>query len=215
MKNLALLLMAAILISCNDKTNNLVDTPKKTRNEEVKIPNNTIEPDSAKIKDYPNEVMLEDDMLFNGKLKRYFSLKDFENVFGKADSIKLLAEEEPCTYIFDTEVQTNDSNDNQYFYKDGSRYENYKEKVAVDKFKFLKNNFIVYRGKILSSATSINDLKKLFPNAIQNIKTMEVVGEGKLQIIQLRDEENNLSDGHINVYLKKGKLYYIHWWFPC
>ena len=70
-------------------------------------------------KDSLNEVMSEKDILFNGKLPRYSTVKEFEKTFGKPDSIKLLAEEEPCTFIFDTEIQTGSMNDNKYFYKDG------------------------------------------------------------------------------------------------
>lgn len=108
-------------------------------------------------KDSLNEVMSEKDILFNGKLPRYFTVKEFEKTFGKADSTKLLAEEEPCTYIFDTESQTDNMNDNKYFYKDGSRFENFKEKVAVDEFRFSKNNFILFKGKKLSALTTASE----------------------------------------------------------
>ncbi|AYN01721.1 hypothetical protein [Chryseobacterium sp. 3008163] len=69
------------------------------------------------VKDSLNEVMSEKDILFNGKLPRYFMVKEFEKTFGKVDSTKLLAEEEPCTFIFDTEPQTGSMNDNKYFTK--------------------------------------------------------------------------------------------------
>jgi hypothetical protein len=176
--------------------------------------NNKIKDDSPEIKIDQNEVMKEEDILFNGKFKRYFSLTEFVNVLGKADSIKLMSELEPCSYIFENEDGSKDIDD-KYLYKDGSRYENNKEKVAVDEFRFTKNNFITYRGKKLNSSTTINDLKKLFPNAIKNIKTIDVHGEGNLQVIQLREDENNVSDGHINMFMRSGKLYFIHWWFPC
>jgi hypothetical protein len=176
--------------------------------------NNKIKDDCPEIKIDQNEVMKEEDILFNGKFKRYFSLTEFVNVFGKADSIKLMSELEPCSYIFENEDGSKDIDD-KYLYKDGSRYENNKEKVAVDEFRFTKNNFITYRGKKLNSSTTINDLKKLFPNAIKNIKTIDVHGEGNLQVIQLREDENNVSDGHINMFMRSGKLYFIHWWFPC
>lgn len=166
-------------------------------------------------KDSLNEVMSEKDILFNGKLPRYFTVKEFEKTFGKADSTKLLAEEEPCTYIFDTETPTGNMNDNKYFYKDGSRFENFKEKVAVDEFRFLKNNFILFKGKKLSALTTVIELQKIFPNAVRDIRTMDVYGEGNLQVIQLREHENNVSDGHLNIFLKNGKLYFMHWWFPC
>ncbi|WP_155845735.1 hypothetical protein [Chryseobacterium gregarium] len=63
--------------------------------------------------------------------------------------------------------------------------------------------------------TTITDLQKIFPNAVRDIGNMDVYGEGKLQVIQLREDQNNISDGHINTFLKNGKLYFMHWWFHC
>jgi D-hexose-6-phosphate mutarotase len=85
--------------------------------------------DTLKVENSLNEVMEEDEILFNGKLKRYFTIKEFEKVFVKADSIKQLAKEEPCTFIFDTELKNDNSNINEflYYYKEGSRFENYKK----------------------------------------------------------------------------------------
>lgn len=166
-------------------------------------------------KDPLNEVMSEKDILFNGKLRRYFTVKEFEKIFGKADSIKLLAEEEPCTYIFDTEPPTDNVDDNKYFYKDGSRFENFKEKVAVDEFRFLKNNFILFNGKKLSASTTVSELQKIFPNAVRDMGITDINGERELQVITLREDENNVSDGHINIFLKNGKLHSMQWWFPC
>lgn len=216
MKKLAIISILFISISCKDKNINSDKTSEALINKKT-ITETNIGPDTIIDKKRLNEVMNEEDILFNGKLKRYFSFKEFENIFGKSDSIKPLANEVPCTFIFDTELEDNNSNINEfmYYYKDASRYEKYKEKVAVDEFRFINNNFILFKGIKLNSKTTINDLKKLFPNAINDIKTININGEGTLQIIQLREDENNISDGHINLFIKNGKLYYINWWFPC
>lgn len=216
MKILAIILILFMSISCNNKNTNSIKASGSLIREEA-ITENKFEPDTTQVTNTQNEVMNEEDILFNGRLKRYFTLKEFKKVFGKADSMKSLANEEPCTFIFDTELKNDNSNINEfmYYYKDASRFENHKAKVAVDEFRFIKNNFILFKGIKLNSATTINDLKKLFPNAISNIGTMDVYGEGNLQVIQLREDENNVSDGHINIFLKNGKLYFMHWWFPC
>ncbi|MGD1319313.1 hypothetical protein [Chryseobacterium sp. 2R14A] len=161
-----------------------------------------------------NEFFDVNEMRFNGKLRRFFSLEEFENVFGKADSTKLMSEEEPCSYVFENPDGSKDMDD-RYLYKNGSRFENNQQKVAIDEFRFYKNSFLKYKGVILNSETNIQDLKKLFPNAVTKIGTLDVYGEGKLQVIELREDENNISDGHIKVFLKNGKLYFMHWWFPC
>lgn len=217
------ILFLLILISCNDKKTNSVEKTKSSVEKKVSLETNDVsdfsivELDSTKVTDGQNEVMSEDEVLFNGKLKRYFTIKEFEKVFGKSDSLKQLAKEEPCTFIFDTELKDDGSNmdDFLYYYKEGSRFENYKEKMAVDEFRFTKTNFILFKGVKLNSSTTVNDLKNLFPNAMNEIGTMDVYNEGKLQVIQLREDENNVSDGHINIFIKNGKLYYMHWWFPC
>ena len=182
--------------------NNSVNIVQNTNTENPKHDNNQ------------NEVMKTDDILFNGKLKRFFTKKDFENVFGKADSIMLMSEEAPCSYIFENKDGTKNMDD-KYYYKDGSRFENSKNEFAVDEFRFSKNNYILYKKKKLSSQTTITELKKLFPNAMNDIGTIDVYNEGKLQVIQLREDEHNISDGHIKIFIKNGKLYNMHWWFPC
>ena len=214
MRTLSIILIFCFCISCNKNDSKTVEKLNGSEKIDKTGNDNKIKDDSPEIKIDQNEVMKEEDILFNGKFKRYFSLTEFVNVLGKADSIKLMSELEPCSYIFENEDGSKDIDD-KYLYKDGSRYENNKEKVAVDEFRFTKNNFITYRGKKLNSSTTINDLKKLFPNAIKNIKTIDVHGEGNLQVIQLREDENNVSDGHINMFMRSGKLYFIHWWFPC
>lgn len=160
------------------------------------------------------EVMLEQDILFNGKLTRFFDIKEFEKIFGKADSLVLMSKEEPCSYIFENSDGSKDEND-KYIYKKGSRFENSKNQVAVDEFRFTDGNFIMYKGTKLSADTTIEDLKKLFPYAIQNMNKIDVYNEGELDYINLREDAENISDGHINIFFKNGKLYFMHWWFPC
>ena len=197
MKILSIIPILFFCLSCNNKN--------------IKIAEQS---DNSEFKDYQNEVMKEEDILFNGKLKRYFTLNEFENVFGKPDSIKLMSEEKPCSYIFENEDGSKDLQD-KYLYKNGSQFENTKEKVAVNEFRFIKNNYILFKGIRLNSSTSINELEKIFPNAMKDIETLDVYKEGKLQVIKLREDENNVSDGHIKIFIKNNKLYFMHWWFPC
>lgn len=166
------------------------------------------------IADTSIEVLNEKDIFFNDKLKRYFSLSEFHSMLGRPDSIKLLSDEEPCTNIFQ---EADGSTDPQarYLFKNGSRFENLGDKVAIDEIKFSDGDFIVFRNRKLNKHTTLDDLKDLFPNAVKKIKAIEVPGEGKLPAIQLREDSHNTSDGHINIFIRKGKLYALQWWFPC
>ncbi|MDA6070020.1 hypothetical protein NJT12_10365 [Flavobacterium sp. AC] len=214
MKTLVLISILVFCLSCNNKNTKTVEKSGHPKEVKKTIYETKIKSDSTVIKDFLNEVMKEEDILFNGKLKRYFSISEFEEVFGKADSIKLISEEGPCFSIFENKDGSSDMED-KYLYKDGSRFENTKDKVAVDKFRFTENNFILFKGIKLNSSIPISDLQKIFPNATKSIGNMDVYKEGKLQVIQLREDENNIYYGYINLFIKNGKLYFMHWWYPC
>lgn len=196
-----LILLIIFISSCKS------ETKEKSKEEKQTTQNKVDNSDELEVFDV-------DKMLFNGKSKRYFSLQEFETNFGKIDSTKLMSEEQPCSYIFENKDGSKDMED-KYLYKDGSRFENNKDQVAIDEFRFNNNNFLKYDTTILNSSTTTDDLKLLFPNAVRKMETLDVLGEGKLQVIQLREADNTISDGHINLFLKNGKLYYMHWWFPC
>lgn len=214
MKILVIISILLFSISCKNKEIKPVKKIDNSKEIEKTISENKNKSDTTDIKDYQNEVMNEKDILFNGRLKRYFTLSEFEKVFGENDSIKLVLEEGPCYSIFENEDGSVDPED-KYLYKDGSRFENSKDKVAVDEFRFTKSNFILFKGIKLKTTTSISDLQKLFPNATKDIGKMDVYGEGILQVIHLREDENNTSSGHIKLFIKNDKLYFMHWWFPC
>ena len=135
-------------------------------------------------------------------------MDEFAKVFGKPDSIKLLKDEAPCMTIFDTEAP-----DDQYLYKSGSRFETSKDKVAVDEFWFLNGNFITYKAIRIDAGTTMADMQRLFPTAVKGRLGMDK--EGKLWVIQLKEDENGSSDGHIKIFFKNGRVYFMHWWFPC
>ncbi|MDQ0594548.1 hypothetical protein QFZ37_002917 [Chryseobacterium ginsenosidimutans] len=122
--------------------------------------------------------------------------------------------EDRCAYAFQNIDPTKNLQD-KFLYKDGSRFENSKEKVAIDEFKFTKNNFILYKGITFNASTTIAQLQEIFPNAVQNTSIMKVYGEGELQMIQLKEGNYELYDGHINIFLKNGKLFFMQWWLPC
>lgn len=218
MKYLSILWIFIFLSSCTGKEENKKEPRNISPHQKTGIKNDSsvsVTPATINTsKDSLNEVMLEDDILFNGKLKRFFSLNDFEKVFGKPDSIKLMSEEAPCTYIFENPDGSKDMND-RYLYKNGSRFENSQNKVAVDEFRFLNGNYILYKGITIDAQTTLTDLKPIFPNAIKNIGTLDVYEEGKFQVIQLREDHQGISDGHLKIFFKNNRIFFMHWWFPC
>lgn len=155
-----------------------------------------------------NDVMLEKDIRFNGKLGRYFTLTEFKNNFGKPDSVKWLKDEAPCVTIFGTEAP-----DDTYLYKDGSRFESRKDSVAVDEFWFKSGNFITYKGMKIDANTTMEEMQRLFPTAVKGRLGLDK--EGMLWLIKLREDESGISDGHIKLFFKNNKVYFMHWWHPC
>ncbi|WP_349787757.1 hypothetical protein [Pedobacter sp. ASV1-7] len=154
------------------------------------------------------DVMQEADIRFNGKLKRFFTMAEFEKIFGKPDSIQLLKDETPCVTIFGTEAP-----DDKYLYKDGSCFETSKDSVAVAEFRFQSGNFITYKGIRIDANTTMNDIKQLFPTAVSGRLGMDK--EGKLWVIKLKEDYEGVSDGHIKLFFKNGKVAFMHWWLPC
>lgn len=159
-----------------------------------------------------NDVMLVEDILFNGKLKRFFTLSDFKKVFGKADSVKLVRDEAPCTSMFE-ENDSSENADDTYLYKNGSRFENHGQQVAVDEFWFKGRNFVTYKGIRIDANTTMNKIKELFPGAVTG--KLNEYREGTLWLMELKEDKNGISDGHIKLFFKSGKVYFMHWWFPC
>lgn len=175
----------------------------------------SVHPNQVQVKkDSLNEAMLIKDISFNGQLKRLFSLNDFERVFGKPDSTKLMIDEEPCAYVFENADGSKDQTD-RYLYKNGSRFENSGTKVALDEFRFSREYYLLYKGKRIDSKSKLADIEKLFPNAVRNKMVINVQHEGELDYIELREDLTGISDGHIRLFFKADKVYFMHWWFPC
>ena len=167
------------------------------------------------------EVMDYRDIKYQGSLPRYFSVADFERVFGKIDSLVPVSSDAPCDdglfwYKHDGSLSMEELNEiSQYWFKNGSRYERYADSVAVDNFKLRGGNFIVFKDIRLDSLSTIKDFGRLFPNATKGLSDMDVYQEGRLQMLILKEEPLGISDGHLRLFFKDGRFYMIHHWFPC
>lgn len=209
---LLLLTISILHVSCNNTSTgpnaeNTSFTIVKAAEEKVdsisRVDNNS--------KEFPNEVMKESEILFNGKLGKYFSYSDFKKHFGLPDSIVKLIDRDPCTYIFQSEKSP--TKDNEFLYKDGSTFERYKQEIGIEEFCFRKSNFITYQGIRVDSSTTLDEMEKLFPIAVKNISPSPYFDQPDVQVVKLQEEF--LSDGFIEFYFKNKRAYSINWWFPC
>lgn len=214
MRYFFIVFVIVLLQACNKKKDEKLIVSSQTEikgdNRNTDSTANNTKPISEKLKDGQDDVMLAEDIRFNGKTERIFDLKDFEKVFGKPDSIRLMADEEPCAYIFEEGTM-----EDKYLYKNGSCFENSRDKVGVNEFMFLNGNYILYKGKKIDAKTTLDDIRKIFPNSVRNIEKLERSGEGVLPVIRLREDKEGISDGHINIYFKNNLIHSIWWWFPC
>lgn len=160
------------------------------------------------------EVLHVEQLLFDGKLQRFFLVQEFEAHFHQPDSTALLIDVQPCNYIFEYEDGSKDADD-AYWYKDRSRFERSRQRMAVDEFWFTKDHFILYNGIRLDASTTFSELAELFPKAANMLAELDAYGGEKLQVLTFREDEKNISDGKIRLFLKDGKPYFIQWWFPC
>lgn len=216
MKNNYFIIIVILLFwSCNDsKTGNPVEEKKIVTNDSLLFREDAVllieentEPEEEEEQNWAKTEMFEEkEVLFNGKLKRFFKYRDFEKVFQKSDSIITADKMQPCTTIFDKEQEP------QFIYKDSSLFEWSKNKVAVSSFRFVKGNFIQYKNQTLNVFTTKQDISVLFPYASKYIYTVENEGE-TLEIVELKEGE--LSDGMVRLYFKNNTLYSLTWWFPC
>ena len=90
---LVLLTVSILHVSCNNKSTgpngeNTSFTIVKAAEEKV----DSISRIDSDSQEFPNEVMKQSEILFNGKLGKYFSYSDFKKHFGLADSTKKLIE---------------------------------------------------------------------------------------------------------------------------
>ena len=204
MKRTLLIFITIALFSCQGSTNRKHQEDKKA----ISRSQNVVDSAKTETAYESSDVMQEKDIRFNGKLKRFFTIKEFEQVFGEPDSTKLLKDEAPCVTIFGTEAP-----EDRYLYKNGSRFETSKDSVAVDEFWFTNGNFITYKDTRIDAGTTMEDIEKLFPTAVKGKLGMDK--EGKLWVVKLMEDVNGPSYGHIKLFFKDNKVYFMHWWLPC
>ncbi len=146
----------------------------------------------------------------NNKLPLNTTLKDLNTVLGKPDSVASINWAETCSSNFKSE-------DSKLAYYKGMEFE-----LAGDSLYFQLNDFrkdpkvFLQIGNLrLDHTTTLNDIKKYFPNAVKNIDKMNVYGvEGEVESIVLSPSKE-LSEGHWLLMFQQGKLIRIEDWFPC
>jgi len=178
-----------------------------------------------------------EELLINGKLKTTTALSRFLDVMGKPDSVKYytvvkddfsqkikrehkngivyISQNVPyeenldlfgSSWIYD-DVKT------RHYYKNGIEYEELNGEVSFSSIDFKNNNYIMYNGFRIDSATTLNTIIKLFP--IQSIHKSWRYNDhpSKLYEFGTVREKNNGSEIYWQLYCdQKASSFNVYWY---
>lgn len=140
--------------------------------------------------------------LINNKVPLFTNRQRLETAIGAADSIISANGEDICGSQFEENFD--------FFYKDGSTFEHYKDSLACEEFVFTDNNSLIV-GKIrLTRNTTWEEVKRFYPNAV-----LQAENEGKKDMITLRDSYNKDSDSSVQLHFENGHLVRVVNFIPC
>ncbi|WP_235938285.1 hypothetical protein [Chitinophaga solisilvae] len=140
--------------------------------------------------------------LIDHKVPLFTSEHRFTAALGAADSISTPAYDGICASQFEEEFL--------FFYKDGSCFEKFSDSLACEEFVLTTGHTITCNGITFSRNTTWAEVKKYYPNAVQQAEN-----EGRTDMVTLRDSDNMNSDSSVRLYFENGKLVRIENFIPC
>lgn len=101
----------------------------------------------------------------------------------------------------------------KFLFKNGSKFENFKQDVVIDSFKFsAPDQFFKYNNLKFDSTTTLEGLKKIFPKSFKNLDYTFLDNKSLKTIsLQLKDT----PEEKLLLFFDNDKLYMIQWWQPC
>lgn len=145
----------------------------------------------------------------NGKYALVTTVNNMDSLLGKPDSIHAIDWNETCSSDFRSESS-------KLAYYGAYHFELFGDSLDFQSVDFRKNKdvFLQSNDLKLSSTTTLEEIKKRFPNAAQNMENMNVDEIGEVETISLPPSKT-LSDGQWLLMFQEGKLVRIDDWFPC
>jgi hypothetical protein len=144
----------------------------------------------------------------NGKLPLLTKVSSVHRLLGKADSVTQ-HHPEACPSFFNTD-------DSRLSYYDGYHFEQSGDSIVfihVD-FRENKNAFLQNNDMKLNSATTLEELKRRFPNAVKGIKEVDFYDMENVDYIRLR-HANPVVDGSWLLLIQDRKLIMVKEVSPC
>ncbi|WP_114783205.1 hypothetical protein [Botryobacter ruber] len=145
----------------------------------------------------------------NGKFPLATTIDNINSLLGKPDSVTTIDWDDTCPSDFK-------SQDSKLAYYGGYHFEQFGDSLDFQSIDFRKNKSVFLQSKSLklNATTTLEEIKKSFPNAAKNIYKMNVYEIGEVEAITLPPSKA-LSDGHWLLMFQDGKLIRIDDWFPC
>ncbi|MCC9168845.1 hypothetical protein [Pontibacter harenae] len=145
----------------------------------------------------------------NGKFPLATTVNNIDGLLGKPDSVNTIDWAETCSSNFRSE-------DSKLAYYGGYRFEQFEDSLDFRSVDFRKNKELFLQSKDfkLNSSTTLDEVRKRFPNTATNIDKMNVYEVGEVEAIALPPSKA-LYEGHWLLMFQNGKLIRIDDWFPC
>lgn len=150
-----------------------------------------------------------DDITINGKLPLLTTTRELFSLLGKPDSLVRQDLNEVCTSFYDDKPFKN-----AYF--QDSEFEIYGDTAVVSYINFKSNPNIFLKTSlvILSSKTTLAEIKKLFPKSAESLSELNVQNVGRTMAINIPNSKQ-ASEGFWLLLFQNGKLLRIDDYFPC
>lgn len=161
--------------------------------------------DSQKISEYLDRSTLR----INNSVPLITTLKSIETFLGRPDSVINIDFYEVCASAFRSE-------DSQLAYYRGVAFEQFGDSLDFQHIDFYhtRDIFLQSRDLRLDHATTLEDLKKHFPDAVRNKSKMNVYGIGEVETINIPPSKEPV-DGSWLLMFREGRLIRMEDWFPC
>jgi hypothetical protein len=188
----------AFVSACSDSNpDGVVGTALDTKTDPAKV-------DTTK---YNSEYLLYSTVKINGVLPLESKYADFVKVIGKPDSVVKFDEENDCQSFAEP---------HQYIYFQGSMFYLVKDKAIFQNIDFRKRPDLEIESVAitLNGKTTLQDIQKLFPRAVSNIRTMNSPRGSNMRFVAI-GASKEIADEWWNLTFDGDKLVNVEMYSPC
>jgi hypothetical protein len=149
-------------------------------------------------------------ILINGKSPLAASVKNIEDILGRADSVVSINWMETCSSRYVSE-------DSRNAYFGGVQFEKFGDSLDFMHVNFSKDHSVFLQsGNLkLNHTSTLEEVEKHFPKAVKNIRKNLYHIDGKETDAVSLPPSKEFSDAQWILMFQQGRLIRIDLWFPC